>query len=460
MVVLLIGIVAGLQQFTTSAAVRATSPVPGAPAEILPPSSEFELPAKALVKILHGFKDSIKDPALANQFVDSLDPQAKSPEEKLRVAMVAAELQGAEPALKRLDGIGPELPPESPLHGDIQTLRGLYEPGGGGAAAIPAAEIQTLKDHHGWFGKVAATFGKPDTDPERHALLAGGGGIVALSVAVVGIILCALVAGMALLITALVKAMNGSLRCHFVRPAPGGSVAAETVAVFVAGFILLKVSTGAVASVVSDETALWFALCAQWALIPLIFWPVARGVSFRDTMAMFGLHRGRGIAREMAAGFLGYLACLPLLLGGIITTIVLMFIYKAFRAAMGLGEPPMPHNPVLDLASGKTGPLLVIMVFLLASLWAPLVEEVVFRGALYRHLRSRITVGMAAVLTALGFGLMHGYPIIMLGPVIALGAGFALMREWRGSIIASMTAHCIHNASVLTLVIAMARLLG
>jgi membrane protease YdiL (CAAX protease family) len=84
----------------------------------------------------------------------------------------------------------------------------------------------------------------------------------------------------------------------------------------------------------------------------------------------------------------------------------------------------------------------------------------VFRGALYRHLRSRISVAAAAVLTALGFGLMHGYPIIMLGPVISLGAGFALMREWRGSIIASMTAHCIHNAGVLTLVLVMANLIG
>ena len=59
----------------------------------------------------------------------------------------------------------------------------------------------------------------------------------------------------------------------------------------------------------------------------------------------------------------------------------------------------------------------------------------------------------AALVSALMFGLMHGYNILLLGPVITLGFVFALMREWRGSLICTMTAHFMHNATSLALVL-------
>jgi membrane protease YdiL (CAAX protease family) len=37
--------------------------------------------------------------------------------------------------------------------------------------------------------------------------------------------------------------------------------------------------------------------------------------------------------------------------------------------------------------------------------------------------------------------------------LIALGFNFSMMREWRGSLIAPMTAHLLHNGTLLTLVI-------
>ena len=56
-------------------------------------------------------------------------------------------------------------------------------------------------------------------------------------------------------------------------------------------------------------------------------------------------------------------------------------------------------------------------------------------------------------LTALAFGVAHGYEWLMLGPVIAIGFNFSLMREWRGSLVGPITAHCLHNATILLLVI-------
>ena len=48
---------------------------------------------------------------------------------------------------------------------------------------------------------------------------------------------------------------------------------------------------------------------------------------------------------------------------------------------------------------------------------------------------------------------MHGYEFLMLAPVMALGFTFALMREWRGSLIAPMTAHFVHNGALMSFLI-------
>jgi len=86
-------------------------------------------------------------------------------------------------------------------------------------------------------------------------------------------------------------------------------------------------------------------------------------------------------------------------------------------------------------------------------LWAPVVEESIFRGALYRHTRWRSGAIVAGLLTAFVFAIMHGYAVIQLLMVGLLGVVFALMREWRGSLIGPMVAHFTHNAIVMTFVI-------
>jgi len=42
----------------------------------------------------------------------------------------------------------------------------------------------------------------------------------------------------------------------------------------------------------------------------------------------------------------------------------------------------------------------------------------------------------------------------------ALGTVFAIMREWRGSLIAPITAHMLHNGTVTVLLLVMIRILA
>ena len=62
-------------------------------------------------------------------------------------------------------------------------------------------------------------------------------------------------------------------------------------------------------------------------------------------------------------------------------------------------------------------------------------------------------VVLATLISALWFGLMHGYSGLLLMPVITIGAGFALIREWRGSLLPTVIAHAIHNFMIGSLVI-------
>jgi membrane protease YdiL (CAAX protease family) len=431
-----------------SLAAKGAAPPPGA---IEPPSTQFELMGRLFVKI-HA---SLPTPELKSSALSNLDAQATLAEDKVRVAMVAAELRGPADAMTRLDAIEPTLPADAPLLSDIAVLRDLY------AGSRPAdAAINDLKARHGYFGRLAAAHGAPVGDPERMSVTGGGDAILFVFIIVGLIVLGAFLAGFILLIIAIVQVTSGGLRPAFVPPTPGGSIAIEIVAVFALGFLLFKGAIWIAESRLSPREALWFALLGQWTLLAVVLWPRFVGAPRGRGMTLLGWHKGRGIFTEIGCGFVGYLACLPLLLVGAIVSVTLMFIYSAIQSAITGTPPPTPENPILDIASGKAGPLVVVTIYFLATLWAPIVEETIFRGGLYRHLRSRWHWLPAAFVTALGFGIMHAYPILMMGPVIALGFGFAMLREWRGSLIASMTAHCIHNAVVLGVLLTIMRLVN
>ena len=168
---------------------------------------------------------------------------------------------------------------------------------------------------------------------------------------------------------------------------------------------------------------------------------------WHDFCRAIGWHKGKGVFREIGAGILGYLAGLPLLALGIGITLGLVGIVTVLRQRAGLGEPPPPSNAVFELATSDS-PLVLILVFLLATVWAPVCEESIFRGSLYRHMRGRVGIVFAATGSALVFGLCHAYGPVLVFPVVMLGVTFALLREWRGSLIAPITAHALHNGTV------------
>ena len=94
----------------------------------------------------------------------------------------------------------------------------------------------------------------------------------------------------------------------------------------------------------------------------------------------------------------------------------------------------------------------VIMVLVIAVVAAPLIEELMFRGLLYRHLRDltarwriAISVAFSCLANALIFAIIHPQGWLAVAPLAALATGCCILREWRGSLIAPITLHFTNN---------------
>jgi hypothetical protein len=83
---------------------------------------------------------------------------------------------------------------------------------------------------------------------------------------------------------------------------------------------------------------------------------------------------------------------------------------------------------------------------------APIGEELIFRGILFRVASARWGWSRAAVLTALFFGVAHWAPWHLFG-LVALGLLLALLYHLTRSLLAPMLAHAAYNAVSLTLLI-------
>ncbi|MEM8756835.1 MAG: CPBP family intramembrane glutamic endopeptidase [Planctomycetota bacterium] len=471
--------VVGLQQF----AVRAVSGqiaeqaqkavVPPTPADAISLTGRLTVAISEMLETAGSGMPEDQQRDTLESYLDALEGNAGSPSEWIRVAIVAGDVLGAEAAEDRLEtaadlveksadqegGASEEL--AAALRSDIAALRAIYN-----GEPLEPAQADALEAHHGWFGRLAQVYDMDDA--ARSPVIGSWLALLVLMLgAVAGGIVLVLV-GVVLMIVLIVKMASGRLTPRFVAPAPGGSVYLETFTAFVLGFLLLQGFGVLIDSLVGGQTAVLVSLAAQWLLLPIAAWPVLRGVPWATWREQIGLVAPGGVLKEIGAGVVGYLAGLPLLLTGAGITLVLLLLREVLTGGSGTtptGEervplgPTSPSNPVIDTVSGQ-GPVTLVLLGSLVVVWAPVVEELILRGALYRHLRAWLYWLVAAAVSAVLFGILHQYDALMLGPVIALGVTFAIVREWRGSLIGAITGHALHNGTVFVLLLTLVWLGG
>jgi membrane protease YdiL (CAAX protease family) len=387
------------------------------------------------------------------QLTSFLEQESKDPVALFRSAIVEAELAGPESAsthLKDLDFAAIDDQgarfvaevDEASLAGNRDTVLQILSQG---TDSLSEEQRKSLTDHHGYYGDLILSYDKPNTDPARARLVEGGGAILLVIGIIILVVAVYAILGIVMMILFFVRLGRGKVVRAFVPPAPGGSVYIEAVALFFSSFVALQASTHFLPD--SIRPGINAKLMLQWVFLVIPFWPLVRGVSGTDFRRQLGLIAPKGLAHEIGAGAFAYFAALPLLAVAFVITILLVILLKS------LGHQSNLHNPIQDLVS-QSNTLTLVLFFTLATIWAPLTEEMIFRGALFRQLRGRWAVLIAAPASALFFAFMHPYPLPLLIPIFTLGLIFSLMREWRGSLAASMTAHFIHNFTLLTISIA------
>jgi membrane protease YdiL (CAAX protease family) len=374
--------------------------------------------------------------------------------QRLRFAVLAGELVGPKKALKLLDRLQPPDSQSNPaaaedrkLYGDLHCLywayeRQLYEPD----AVLPEAERERLHRELGWFGDLALAPAQGPDKAARRAVVAPaakmvreftGAVFIALGLAAVGFV------GLVALVILL--SVRPWLR-GFVPGSPYGAVYAETFALWMvlfSGLSLLNSRLPPTQSPLLRNTLLSLLSLAALA------WPVWRGVPWRQVRQDVGLSFGRGAGVEAASGLATYVMALPLLFSALIATVVVSYFVKR-AGGQGLFENSAPAHPLIGMAANDWW--VRVQVVLAASVAAPLIEETMFRGVFYRHLREA-TNGAGFLLSLLASGLVSGFIFAVIHPqgalavplLMGLALGFAIGREWRGSLLPCMVAHGVHN---------------
>jgi membrane protease YdiL (CAAX protease family) len=443
--ILIVPAVVFLQQYTLSLESVTLEHAPRERTEAEEPEDpgirHFTIESKILVQSA-GPLAADDDRAERTKSLKELEDYAISRADRLRLAIVAGELLGPAAATDRLTELKSEAAPGGDLAHEIDWLLKLYEPN---APPVPADVRAALLDRHGWFGALALAYGKPQWDSTRRAVMESSSalGTIVLWVLLAGLL--SLLAGIVVLILFIRMVHAGDFDAGLEPLDHGESdgIYLEIFVLFSGGFLLLLgmrlVSFGMGAE--GSMAAIAFLEALSWVLVGSVAWPLIRRADWGRFAEAVGLTRGEGLGREIGVGAMTFLAWLPVLLLLVIARVITS---KVFGGA----DSPQAHGYPLFEPPRAGGWTLVWLGALGAVVWAPLIEEIIFRGALFRYLRPRLRLWGAVIASAAVFASVHPYTPSGWISVGLMGVVLALLREWRGSLVAGMTVHALHNGAI------------
>ena len=169
------------------------------------------------------------------------------------------------------------------------------------------------------------------------------------------------------------------------------------------------------------------------AVVFIIYFTVGQ---YQEKLVSLGLS-AKNFVKNAYYGIVGYLAAVPLLVGIVAATALI---------ASALNYVP-EKQAVVRLFMQEDDTRFLLFASLFAAVLGPVVEEIFFRGFLYNAIKKRIGLfwGMAA--TSAAFAALHAHPVGFL-PIMVIGMLLAYLYEKTGTLVAPITAHIIHNVSM------------
>ncbi len=375
--------------------------------------------------------------------------------ERAAGVVLAADLHGAQDARKRIEGLEASITTEQASGADVsdhllaaQVLERLYEGEdiATAAAALPDSAKERLHEQYGWTAQLALHPESEGDEAARSELMADARRTAIVNIAVVVLGAGGVLLGAALFILFVVRVRFGSVDAGYLaEDGPAGSFV-ETFAVWLIAFLGLTM-LGEYATRNQGGIVLLLAVFAAQVISLGALWiPRRHGIAWPAIRKRMGLHVGKGFWREAGIGVVSYVGMLPLIALGA----VLAFLLQQAGA-------PTAGHPVVGMFTES--PSMAVTVILVGVVAAPILEEIVFRGALYHHLRSItrrraviLSVLLSATFSGVLFAGIHPQGVAGLPALTAIGFGLALIREWRGSLVAPIVAHACVNSVTFAIV--------
>jgi membrane protease YdiL (CAAX protease family) len=164
--------------------------------------------------------------------------------------------------------------------------------------------------------------------------------------------------------------------------------------------------------------------------------------------ARIGVIGGRQGLRDAAAGFGAGLLLYPLI--ALAIAIPLTYLFQSVSGSKATTPDQIPQH----LNTAQTVASVVLAVFV-----APVVEELYFRGVVFRSLRDRHGFWIGAVVSGLVFGLVHYVPapwqdfMLLQSIMVFTGIALAWIYERRGNLVANIAAHMAFNTIGIALIL-------
>lgn len=435
----------------------------------------LELQARADVGAVEMMRDEKKyNDAEAAKHVTIIDHLNRgSIGQRLRAIMVIGEVGGPAAALKRIDelkkeieNVKKELTPDEARALDIVTrLETDYGDGRPNAPTVTPDERRFIAERFGWFGQLALHPDQSDNAQVRLDALADARRTTTVVTVLVFVLIGLVLLGSFNLFVLTVMGLRGKWKSGLGPAAPHHGVYVETFVLWFGLYLLLLIGGP---RVVGDRLSMpVFTCAAMLASLIALAWPVCRGLKWKKVREDVGLTFGRAPLLEPTMGIICYFTAWPLVIFGALTTILLNFLYgpvlrQFFPAPEGPAADPFRHepgmsHPVVDqIAAGQVHDWLPLIV--MAALVAPLMEEIAFRGLLYRHLRDatrawKFGVILSMVFVSVLFAVVHPQGVFAVPILASLAMGFVIAREWRGTLIPAVIAHGLNNSLILAFLV-------
>ena len=230
-------------------------------------------------------------------------------------------------------------------------------------------------------------------------------------------------------------------------PAPAGPAAWPPSAAILAtitaivGGLLAGLVIGVVAQLVGAEV---FAEGTDPPPGVIVAGAYAQGLAFAGAAVLFARLNGPATPRDFGLRGTAFWRAVGLIVAVYVGLVVTAWLWWSLVGTPGDEE-------LLDSLGVDRSTLLLVLGAIAVCVFAPLGEELLFRGFMFPAMRNRLGVAGGAVVTGVLFGLLHAFssPAEALVPLAVFGALLCLLYQYTGSLYPCIALHAINNSIAL-----------